>query len=610
MGKELELPVGSEQPAAPARNVTKRLPLLFILLGFAAYRLTCSMNGDGVAPNPGISWTPCGDNIDCGHLSVPLDYHNETGGTANLAVARYRATNKTERLGTIFTNPGGPGGSGVSYVYRAGPRISGIVSWDPRGVNGTTPRVECFSSQTAQDAYFGHTQQEMGLEGRNLSDPIDFTVFTANVRRADASNAALAKLCAETSGETLKHVGTATVVRDMEYLSRVIEGDDAPINFWGFSYGTIVGSYFVNMFPQRVGRVVIDGVVNPDLWANTYSNEWYKYDLVDTDSVFDNFVKACQAAGPARCALASDKSTSRSITSKVDQFITDLYDYPLPVTKAKRPGILTSGMVKAQLFSAMYSPRDWHTFAQKLAEAMAGNGTALMDAAQGELELDTSIQPKTSQAITAVTCVDTPAYPENVDKAIFLEQYIDETALTYKVTSKRFATVDLDLCHHWTPRETERFTGPFNHSLSNTILIVGNTADPITPGVNAKAVNEMLKDDSRLIIQDGSGHCSSAMASLCTGKAIREYFLEGQLPPNGIVCPTNEVLFPPQNISDAMAWVAGDIYSEEDLRGSGNTICGLLYPTIDLTDLSQIRGVDSQNTYAYRACLIYEDSQS
>lgn len=87
----------------------------------------------------------------------------------------------------------------------------------------------------------------MGLEGRNLTDPIDLAVFTANIRKADASNAALAKLCADTSGDTLSHVGTATVVRDLEYLSRIIEGESVPVNFWGFSYGTAVGSYFVNM---------------------------------------------------------------------------------------------------------------------------------------------------------------------------------------------------------------------------------------------------------------------------------------------------------------------------------------------------------------------------
>ena len=107
--------------------------------------------------------------------------------------------------------------------------------------------MDCFYSQTAQDLFDAHTHNEVGLEGRNLSDPIDLAVFTANVRKADATNAVLAKLCTDTSGETLSHVGTATVVRDLEYLSRIIEGDDAPVNFWGFSYGTAIGSYFVNM---------------------------------------------------------------------------------------------------------------------------------------------------------------------------------------------------------------------------------------------------------------------------------------------------------------------------------------------------------------------------
>ncbi|KAF8522995.1 TAP-like protein-domain-containing protein [Gautieria morchelliformis] len=525
-------------------------------------------------PKPGINWSPCGDNIDCGRLSVPLDYHNANLGTANLAVARYRATNTTARLGTLFTNPGGPGGSGVSYVYRAGPRISGvvdgrydIVSWDPRGINGTTPRVDCFYSQTAQDLYHAHTHYEMGLEGRNLTDPIDLAVFAANVHKADATNAALAKLCSDTSGEALTHVGTVTVVRDLEYLSRIIEGDDSPVNFWGFSYGTAIGSYFVNMFPNRVGRVIIDGVVDPVIWANSYSNEWFKYDLVDTDRAFEHFLHACQTAGPQRCALASDKSTSKSIGTRVDKFLSDIYDYPLPVDKAKRPGALTSGMVRGYIFTSMYGPRTWPDLAANLAAAIDGNGTAIMDLAQEDVELDTSVKARTAQAISAVTCVDTPAYPANVDTAAVVKKNIDEAVLTYELTSKRFASLELDMCHHWTPRETERFTGPFNSSLSNQVLIIGNTADPITPVANAKAVNQLLQNDSRLLIQDGSGHCSTAMASLCTGKIIQNYLFEGRLPPNGMVCPTNETLFPPtENVTNLNPWTTAGVLDIDDQR--------------------------------------------
>ncbi|GJJ11156.1 hypothetical protein Clacol_005387 [Clathrus columnatus] len=490
-----------------------------------------------VLPTPGINWTPCGDNIECGRLTVPLDYHNTSSGVANLALARYLATNKTGYLGSILTNPGGPGGSGVNYIYRAGKRLSDAV-------DGRYDIAKCFNSQTAQDLFYAHTQQEMLLEWRNLSDPTDRDSFIRSVRRSDANNAALAKLCAEKSGEALRHVGTATVVRDIEFINNIIQGENNLINFWGFSYGTIIGSYLVNMFPDKVGRVVIDGVVDPELWANSRPSEWYKEDYVDTDKAFDNFLEACQTAGSTRCALADEKSTARSIGQAIDSLLVTLYDYPLPVTEANRPGILTSGMVKGAIFTAMYAPRNWPALAEKLSQAIKGNGTALMNDILTKIELNTSIKPQTAQAITAVTCVDTPPYPETVDKSVYIDQYIEEVVLTYEKTSKKFAALDLDLCHHWVPREVERFTG-----------------------VNAKRVNALLKSSSRLVIQDGSGHCSSAMASLCTGKVLRGYWLEGELPPNGIVCPTSEVLFPPSPDSGVQSsWAQDDVRDSEDLR--------------------------------------------
>jgi hypothetical protein len=220
-------------------------------------------------------------------------------------------------------------------------------------------------------------------------------------------------------------------------------------------------------------------------------------DLVDTDKAFENFLHACQTvctptfmlhmfvdgplqAGPHRCALASDKSTAKSIGTRVDKFLSDIYDYPLPVDKAKRPGALTSGMVRGTaiiitslaettysfcgyvagyIFTNMYGPRTWPELAKNLAAAMNGNGTAIMDYVQGDVELDTSVKARTSQAISAVTCVDTPPFPASVDKTAVVQKNIDEAVLTYELTSKRFAPLELDMCHHWTPRETERFTG-------------------------------------------------------------------------------------------------------------------------------------------------------
>ncbi|KAL5536829.1 hypothetical protein ACEPAF_652 [Sanghuangporus sanghuang] len=528
-----------------------------------------------------IVWTSCGEDIDCGRLEVPLDYFNASLGTASLALARYRATNKTSRLGTLLTNPGGPGGSGVNYVYRAGKRISDVlegrydvVSWDPRGINGTTPRVECFASQTEQDIFFANTHQEILPDVRNLSDPIDRAAFAAGLRIADARNAVLARLCQERSGEALKHVGTATVVRDLVRLYDELEGEDAPINFWGYSYGTVVGSYLVNMFPDRVGKVIIDGVVNPDLWANTPSYRWPQWDLVDTEKDLQNFYSACAEAGPDRCALAAHGSTAKELSQVVDGLLEKLYEQPVAVWNASRPGPLTASMVSVMTFSYLYRPREWPDLASKLAAALEGNGVPIVEYSLDKIELNTTVEARTSSAIDAVTCVDTPG----VYKAQTLDDIIDEMAVAQTVASWHFGAQDLDMCHHWKARESERFTGPFNQTLAHEMLIIGNTADPITPVVNARAVNEMMPHSSRLIIQDGSGHCSSAMTSLCTTKAVRAYFFDNKLPDNGLICPTDEVLFPPKSedgsIPSASLWMSEDedseagigTYSVEDLR--------------------------------------------
>jgi len=428
--------------------------------------------------------------------------------------------------------------------------------------------VECFASETDQDIAFANTHEEILPDSRNLSDPIDYATFREGVKIADARNKVFVELCHERSGEALKHVGTATVVRDLVRLYDVLEGEGKPVNFWGFSYGTAVGSYLVNMFPDRVGKVIIDGNVNPDIWANTHAHTWTKIDYADTEKDLNNFYTACAEAGPERCALASSHSTALTISNDVDALISKLYSRPLAVPKSARPGILTSSMIEAMMFTYLYRPREWPIFATHLASAMAGNGTSIVEMFMDKVELNTTAPASTSAAIYAVTCVDTPDFSDFTEDEAF-EDLLHEMVLAQQQTSRHF-TLDIDLCHHWKARETDRFTGPFNHTLSNEILVIGNTADPITPLENAIAVNKMMPHSSRLIIQDGSGHCSSAMTSLCTSKAIREYFVEGKLPPNGLMCSTDEKLFPPKESASlgGPAWLnsAPEMYSAEDMK--------------------------------------------
>ncbi|KZS94306.1 alpha/beta-hydrolase [Sistotremastrum niveocremeum HHB9708] len=524
-----------------------------------------------------IAWYPCGNNIECGTLDVPFDYFNASAGNATLSLARYLAKDKKDRRGSLLANPGGPGGSGVSFIYRTAENISkivdgkyDIVSWDPRGINQTTPRIECFASQTAQDIFSLNAQAPPIW---NLTDPRRYDEHVTQVRITEASDAVVAQLCYERSGETLRHVGTATVVRDLERISSVLEGPEEPVNFWGFSYGTAVGSYFVNMFPDRVGRVVIDGNIDPVIWATVPSSDWYKYDLVDSEKDLQNFYAACSKAGPEGCSLAKLGSDPKTLSKAVDDMLDRLTQAPLPVPHAKRPGVLTASSVqgthlvshgstltnastrKARMFVAMYQPRSWPTLASDLLAVINGDGAPIFNIVASELTLNNTVPAQTAYAITAVTCTDIPPY-EDVDEEEVLEHLIEENVLANQV-SPHFGGLSKDACHLWKATASERFTGPFNHTLSYPIIIIGNTADPITPLINAKATNTLLGDSSRLIIQDSNGHCSLSTASLCTAKALKAYFLEGTLPQDGLFCTPDETFFPTsEHKVDALHWLA------------------------------------------------------
>ncbi|KLO17987.1 alpha/beta-hydrolase [Schizopora paradoxa] len=518
----------------------------------------------------GIQWTICGENLECGRLDVPFDYSNSSSGNLNasLSVIRYLATNKTARLGTLLTNPGGPGGSGVQFIFGAGQALSNvvdgrydIVSWDPRGINGTLPRVECFDSQTEQDIFGINTYTETLLQTGNLSDPFDLEAFKKAVKEKDARNRVMASLCNERSGETMAHVGTATVVRDLVSLYDALEGINEPINYWGFSYGTIVGSYLVNMFPDRVGRIIIDGVVDPVVWANKRSVLWTKVFYSDTEKVLRSFV------GEERCALASQGDTHQDILDKIDMLIDKLHEHPFAVSHASRPGVLTSSMIKGFIFTNMYRPRSWPQLAKTLVSSRGGNGKSVVEFFQKPVELDKNIPASTDQSTIAVICTDSPNYSEMTDKEVF-DEIIRETA-EFQGVSPHFAGMDIPPCHNVQVKASERFTGPFNHTLANEILIIGNTADPVTPLRNAISVNKMLSGSSRLVVHQGSGHCSLAMVSMCTVNAIRGYLLEGDLPPNGLECPVDEKFFPEKPVgSDKQVWLeeSSQINSAKDVQ--------------------------------------------
>ncbi|THH10618.1 hypothetical protein EW145_g1198 [Phellinidium pouzarii] len=480
-----------------------------------------------------IEWFDCdvpvAPRIDCGTIVVPLDYLNHSVGTGTLALARYKAT-KSPKKGTVFLNPGGPGGSGVKFARDGGSivaRLVGpyhdLVGFDPRGIGQTVPKVQCFPSEVLREFFVSNTVFEQGFTvSSNLSDPGTREHLIQQYRQFLVLKKAQAELCAENMGDSLKYMGTATVARDIDFMATVIDGEDTFINFFGGSYGSISGAYLVNMFPNRVGRISIDGVANPVLWADKPSQYWHRDWIASSEDTFIMFLADCSKARPDLCPLARSKNEDpKLIEARIDEFLDMLYETPMPVPRANRPGFLTAGGIRALLLISVETPLLWQRVSNYLAAAMAGDGTELLN----------FLGPRYASDLErlAVTCLDSPP----------------------PASASEFPTAD--------ELGPERFTGTWNHTLNNPILIVSNTADPVTPLASGRLVNTLLSDSSRLLIQNSPGHCSLGLASLCTMKAYRAYFVNGTLPPNEFVCEVDESPFPKEEFSHEVK-----VLSEED----------------------------------------------
>ncbi|CAE6531988.1 unnamed protein product [Rhizoctonia solani] len=524
--------------------------------------------------NKNLKWTNCSlENYpgrECTRFEVPLDWHNETVGKASLAVIRYPRI-KEPKLGTLFMNPGGPGGSGVktlqsSYADLLMQSSGGqydIVSWDPRGVGKSTPSTTCFKTSEEEVAFWNGSFIQDGLEARdNFTSQVDLDEFYEQVDEVDDLLTRFGKQCIAYNPNSFQYVGTAAVVRDMVAMHDVLEGPKKAINFWGISYGTVVGVYFVNMFPERVGRVVIDGVVNPIYWANRPAYEHMEVSFESSDEAFDGFAAACAKAGPSRCAIAAQNSTQASISQWTRDLINAAYEYRRITGPSAQ---LSSAAVRGEILQALYGPQAWQNLAEYLQNtsdflrnSTSVNATAtkqwlpnsvnLINNSRKRRDDPNSIEQPTMHAYEGVTCADAQDAGNTTTKDVF-----DFVVKTTRQVSHMFGPIGVTLsgtyCHRWPVRAVERYTGPWNKKLSNPILVIGNEADPITPYVSAKHVADALGSSAVLIEQDDYGHGSLAMHSNCTTSALLGYFLHNRLPQEDEFCGTNQELFPKTGIT-------------------------------------------------------------
>ncbi|KZT58682.1 hypothetical protein CALCODRAFT_230866 [Calocera cornea HHB12733] len=417
-----------------------------------------------------------------------------------------------------------------------------IVGIDPRGIGDTEPHTQCLP--VGQNSILKkHTVLEQGFD---YSSTAPLPELRAGLLRQQKEMDALVeteyRMCGVRLGQTVRYMGTTTVIRDIAFITDVLEGKGSLINYYGGSYGSIIGQYLVSMFPDRVGRVAIEGIVDVVAWANQPMYKSYRQWLSSTEDAYDWFVTECAKSGPEACDLARDEDEldANKVRDRIEGLFDSLYERPMTVATSDTWGIFTSGMARAFFFRTLQRPLTWPAAATALSAAVNGDAHPLlvlhneMNAGYRDLERQ------------AVSCNDAPKPP--LYEPPTNEQLVDEMlAVATDVTGLAFSVLTTEpdaSCHYWPVIPPERFTGPWNNTLSNPILVMSNTADPVTPIASAYLLKELLGDSAILVLQHGPGHGTKSFPTLCTINKSRAYFTDGTLPEDGHTCEIDKPLFP------------------------------------------------------------------
>ncbi|MGI5488622.1 alpha/beta fold hydrolase [Microtetraspora malaysiensis] len=214
--------------------------------------------GGALAPQSAsaIQWEKCppnppfpapGEGIECGTVKVPVDWSLPDGEQISVFVSRSKA--RKQKLGTLVTNPGGPGNPGATPVMTAPEEFPDeildsfdIVGFDPRGI-GRSHGIQCDDT----------------LVSKTFTPPATQAAWDELV----AHNRRLGESCRKNTGPLFDHLDTESVARDVEAIRRALGAEK--ISFLGQSYGTLIGQHYAQLFPEKLDRLVLDGVVDHGL---------------------------------------------------------------------------------------------------------------------------------------------------------------------------------------------------------------------------------------------------------------------------------------------------------------------------------------------------------
>jgi pimeloyl-ACP methyl ester carboxylesterase len=454
-----------------------------------------------------IDWSACDTNTDhdCGTLTVPVDYAEPAGETIDLALLRVPATGA--RVGSMVVNPGGPGAPGTSYAAAAGrvfrePLLQGfdIVGFDPRGVGGSAP-VDCLSDSEL-DAYLA-------------GDPTPDTA--AEERSYKSSVLSFGAKCVAGSGPVLGHVTTIEAARDMDVL-RAALGEET-LTYLGASYGTKLGATYAELFPERVGRFVLDGAVDVSLDPQSAAIE----QATGFETALRAYVQNCLDSTD-NCFLGD---TVDEGLATISDLLDSIEEQPLPAGDRE----LQVGNAFYGIITPLYNRDYWFLLSTALASALEGKGSALMQLADAYASRgpDGTYTDNSIEANYSINCLDDPTSVPFA-KVPSLFPAFEEASPTFG----RIFAWSMTGCRGIEVSSSEEPLDIRGEGAA-PILVLGTSRDPATPMKWAEALSAQL-ESGVLVERDGDGHTAYNAGNECIDSIVEDYLLDGAVPDDGTTC--------------------------------------------------------------------------
>ncbi|HEY1531812.1 MAG TPA: alpha/beta hydrolase [Galbitalea sp.] len=461
-----------------------------------------------------LTWKSCGDGLQCTTAKAPLDWSKPTGASISLALIRHRATDG-HPLGSLLVNPGGPGGSGYDFIKdnldfavdKTLEKNYDIVGFDPRGVNHSTP-IKCYTDPSTLDDYiYGLPKNPIGSDGW--------------ITEVEQDNKAFGQECAKYTGALLGHVDTVSAAKDLDLLRAAL--GDKKLDYLGYSYGTLLGQTYANLFPKNTGRLVLDGVVDPTVTPFQLDEDQAKGFELDLRAFLAECpkLKDCPFTGTVDQSMAS----IRGVLDKLDA-------HPIKNSDGRELGSET--MFTAIIFP-LYNTANWPYLVDLFNDVENGSAKVAFELsdAYNDRNANGTYQDNETEAFTAINCLDYPSDP-TVSTMRAQEVQLDKAAPVFGHLMAYGGTS----CYDW-PYKPTRVAGALAAKGSAPIIVIGTTGDPATPYAMAQHVATLLQN-GHLITYHGNGHTAynkdTSPADECVNTAVDNFFVHGTVPKTDPQC--------------------------------------------------------------------------